>query len=185
MTANPALKRTPNGAAYLQRWAAQTPPDAADYPHDHRHMKARSALFLALPLFAAASSFANPSTYLSCDIVVQQWGPNISREPVAAKIDLTIDGAGKTLRITSTGEISGASFYGAAGRNLEVLDRSTEALWDVTIFQYRDGESKRLFSEERLVLNRYTGTVRIQSKGPETFGASSEGTCKRHSERKF
>ena len=104
-------------------------------------------------------------------------------------MDVTIEGSGKSLLIKSTGSGVGASFYTSRSPYLdrigqEIEDRSTDAIWDVAIRFY--DKTGGLFSEDRIVINRYTGSIEIEYKNPPaSINATSKGACKRHTEKKF
>ncbi len=103
---------------------------------------------------------------------------------------MAIEGSGETLRITSTGKVNGASFYAVRQGfpPTEIVNRSTDAMWDVSVLTYEVEKRQSLVWENRLLLNRYTGSIRIQMRGHETFqkfGADSEGTCEPHTRKKF
>lgn len=152
----------------------------------NREMKA-TCLAVLISLCATEPSFANPTAiYLSCDIVVRQYGKGFSNEPTDITMDVIIEGSGKSLSIKSTGNISGASFYAIHSPHIEqeIENRSNDAMWDVAVRQYE--KAGALSHEDRLLINRYIGSIRIKSKSPPAgLGASSEGTCKRHTEKKF
>jgi hypothetical protein len=136
---------------------------------------------------AMNSSLASSGTiFLTCDILYRGKYSDGSIVNKDAKTDLTIEGAGETLRISTEG--TRGDFFTADAKwrlpGIELVNRSTEDAWDVAVIS-SDSLGKGGTQTNRLTLNRYTGSIRIENIYPGIYYGLGEGTCKQHAKKLF